>query len=55
MALTVAQARNDLLSILGYLDVADAPAQALQDIAVALSGAMQMLQTAGEEFSRKSC
>lgn len=50
MALTVVQARNDLLSILGYLDVADAPAQALQDIAVALSGAMQMLQTAGEEF-----
>lgn len=48
--LTVVQARNDLLSKLGIDDVADASAQTLQDIVVAINGAMQVLQTAGQDY-----
>lgn len=48
--LTIIQARNDLLSKLGIEDAAEASALALQDVVVAINGAMQMLQTAGEEY-----
>lgn len=50
MSLTVVQARNDLLSKLGIDVPADASAQALQDVVVALNGAGQMLQTAGQDY-----
>lgn len=50
MPLTIAQVRNDLLSKLGIEDAAAASALALQDVVVAINGAMQMLQTAGQEF-----
>jgi len=48
--LTVIQARNDLLSKLGIDDVADASALTLQDVVVAINGAMQTLQTAGQDY-----
>ena len=50
MSLTVIQARNDLLSKLGITDAAEASALTLQDVVVALNGAGQMLQTAGQEY-----
>lgn len=50
MSLTIAQVRNDLLSKLGIEDATLAPALALQDVVVAINGAMQFLQTAGERF-----
>jgi hypothetical protein len=50
MPLTVIQARNDLLSKLGIEDATLAPALALQDVVVAMNGAMQMLQTAGQDY-----
>ena len=50
MSLQIVQARNDLLSKLGIEDVADASALALQDVVVAINGAMQMLQTAGQDY-----
>jgi hypothetical protein len=53
MSLTVIQARNDLLSKLGILDAADADAITLQDVVVAINGAGQILQTAGQEYFTK--
>lgn len=53
MSLTVIQARNDLLSKLGITDAAEASALTLQDVVVALNGAGQMLQTAGQEYFTK--
>lgn len=50
--LQIVQVRNDLLGILGIRDVAEADVDALtlQDVVIAINGAMQLLQTAGEEF-----
>lgn len=48
--LTIVQARNDLLSKLGIPDISLATPLILQDVVVAINGAMQMLQTAGEDF-----
>jgi hypothetical protein len=53
MSLTVIQARNDLLSKLGIEDPAEASALTLQDVVVAINGAGQMLQTAGQEYFTK--
>lgn len=53
MSLQIVQARNDLLSKLGIEDAAAASALALQDVVVALNAALQMLQTAGEEYFTK--
>lgn len=50
MPLTIVQARNDLLSKLGFPDASLASALVLQDVAVAMNGAFQFLQTAGERF-----
>lgn len=50
MPLTIVQARNDLLSKLGIEDPSLASALALQDVVVAMNGAMQMLQTAGQDY-----
>lgn len=50
MSLQIVQARNDLLSKLGIEDPTTAPALALQDVVVAINGAMQMLQTAGQDY-----
>ena len=50
MALTIVQARNDLLSKLGIEDATLASTLALQDVLVAINGAMQQLQTAGQSY-----
>ncbi len=52
MPLTIKQVANDLLSKLGIegSDPSAAPALAQQDVVVAYNGAMQMLQTAGQDF-----
>jgi hypothetical protein len=50
MSLTIVQARNDLLSKLGIEVAADASQLTLQDVVVALNGAGQMLQTAGQDY-----
>lgn len=50
MPLQVVEVRNDLLSKLGIPDVLDATTQDLQDIAVAMNSAMQVLQTAGQDY-----
>lgn len=50
MSLQVVQARDDLLSKLGIENAALAPALALQDCVVAINGALQMLQTAGQHY-----
>jgi hypothetical protein len=50
MPLTVAQCRDDLLSKLGIESAALATDLALQDVAVAMNGALQELQRAGEAF-----
>lgn len=50
MPLTVVQCRNDLLSKLGIEDASLAPALALQDVLVAINGALQELQRAGQAF-----
>jgi len=50
MPLTIAQVRDDLLSKLGIDDSADASALALQDCLIAINGALQILQIAGEDF-----
>ncbi len=50
MPLTNIQARNDLLSKVGIEDASLASALVLQDVAVAINGAFQFLQTAGERF-----
>lgn len=53
MPLTVVQCRDDLLSKLGIIDAATASALTLQDVVVAINGAMQMLQDAGQEYFTK--
>jgi hypothetical protein len=50
MPITITQVRDDLLSKLGIENAAAAPALALQDVVVAINGAMQELQRAGQEF-----
>lgn len=50
MSLQIVQVRNDLLSKLGIEDAALASALALQDCVVAINGAMQILQTAGQDY-----
>ncbi len=50
MPLSIVQARNDLLSKLGFEDASLAPALALQDVVIAINGAMQTLQTAGQDY-----
>lgn len=50
MSLQVVQVRNDLLSKLGIEVPADADALTLQDVVVAINGAMQFLQTAGQDY-----
>ncbi len=50
MSLTIKQTRDDLLSKLGIEDSSTASALALQDVVIAINGAMQMLQTAGQDF-----
>lgn len=50
MSLSVLQVRNDLLSKLGIEDATTASALALQDVVIAINGAMQVLQTAGEDY-----
>ncbi len=50
MPLQIVQVRNDLLSKLGIEDAADATTQDLQDVVVAINGAMQILQTAGQDY-----
>lgn len=50
MSLQLIQVRNDLLSKLGIDDPATADALTLQDVVVAINGAMQTLQTAGEDY-----
>jgi hypothetical protein len=50
MPLQVVQVRNSLLSVLGFDVPAAAPTLALDDVTIALNGAMQMLQTAGEDY-----
>lgn len=50
MSLQIIQVRNDLLSKLGIDAPADADALTLQDVAVAINGAMQTLQTAGQDY-----
>jgi hypothetical protein len=53
MSLTIVQARNDLLSKLGIEDASEASSLTLQDVVVALNGAGQMLQAAGEDYFTK--
>lgn len=50
MPLQIVQVRNDLLSKLGIEDATLASTLALQDCVVAINGAMQMLQTAGQQY-----
>ncbi len=50
MSLQVVQVRNDLLSKLGIENAALATALQLQDVVVAINGALQMLQTAGQDY-----
>jgi hypothetical protein len=48
--LNITQVRDDLLSKLGIEDNTLAPALALQDVVIAINGAMQTLQMAGQDF-----
>lgn len=50
MALTVAQAYADLLSKLGIESTVGVSALVQQDCVVAINGAMQILQTAGQDY-----
>lgn len=50
MPLTISQVRDDLLSKLGIETAASASNLALQDCVIAINGAMQQLQTAGQDF-----
>ena len=50
MSLQIVQARNDLLSKCGVENASLASALLLQDVVVAINGAMQMLQTAGQDY-----
>lgn len=56
MSLTIKQAALDLLSKLGMelTDPATAPALAQQDVIIAMNGAMQTLQTAGQDYFTRS-
>ncbi len=46
----IVQVRNDLLSKLGIEDATTAPALVLQDVVLAINGAMQTLQMAGQDY-----
>lgn len=48
--LTITEVKNDLLTKLSIEDPSSATPNALQDVLLALNGAMQMLQTAGQDF-----
>lgn len=48
--LILSQARDDLLSKLGIESFAVAPALAVQDVTIAINGALQTLQTAGQDY-----
>jgi hypothetical protein len=48
--LQIVQARDDLLSKLGIENATLAQTLALQDVMVAINGAMQLLQTAGQDY-----
>jgi hypothetical protein len=48
--LQISQVRDDLLSKLGIEDSTLATPLMLQDVVIAINGAMQMLQTAGQDF-----
>jgi hypothetical protein len=50
MPITLAQAQSDLLSKLGIEDPAVAPDLQQQDVIIAINGAMQILQSAGEDY-----
>lgn len=50
MSLQIVQVRNDLLSKLGIESVAGAGDLVLQDCVIAINGAMQILQSAGEDY-----
>ncbi len=50
MPLTIAQAYADLLSKLGIESTSGVPTLVQQDCVVAINGAMQQLQTAGQDF-----
>lgn len=50
MSMQIIQVRDDLLSKLGIDQAADADTLTLQDVVVAINGAMQMLQTAGQDY-----
>lgn len=50
MSLQIVQVRDDLLSKLGIENAADADDLTLQDVVIAINGAMQMLQTAGQDY-----
>lgn len=50
MPLTISQVRTDLLSKLGIEDPLDAEPLQDQDCLIAINGALQMLQVAGEDF-----
>jgi hypothetical protein len=50
MSLQIVQVRNDLLSKLGVDDPAEADALTLQDVLIAINGAGQILQTAGQDY-----
>jgi hypothetical protein len=50
MSLTITQVQNDLLSKLGLEDPTQATDGALQDVLIAINGAMQQLQTAGQDY-----
>ncbi len=50
MSLQIIQVRNDLLSKLGIEDATTASALVLQDVVVAINGAMQLLQSAGQDY-----
>lgn len=48
--LTIVQTRNDLLSKLGIEDASLAEPLVLQDVVIAINAAMQILQSAGEDY-----
>ncbi len=50
MSLTIKQARDDLLSKLGVDSASAATDLMLQDVLIAINGALQTLQTAGQDF-----
>ncbi len=50
MSLQIVQVRNDLLSKCGVEDASLAGSLLLQDVVVAINGALQTLQTAGQDY-----